>query len=325
VDAVLRARRVDPHQREDVIQEVAVRALEAHRNGTITSSFDAWCKGTARHVLADSFRSRTRTDVTDQPPDAVSREATEERVLGRLSLDGFFSAWQTLEPAEKAQLLATDFTQLDGPGRNRAYVALHRLRRHVRAMSERATLALLGLAYRLRRIRAGHVAVGAAACAFTAAAVLLQTPAHETKTPRARQQRVVSSTAPSAPTPEKRPGAAATRRVPVAGQPASDFRLSVPLPGREPVSVYTEPSKPDDPLLCITLPPAAAPAWRTHFDRSPADWCLSCPALTGGCDRPSSLVNRGPSEVHVRSGWSFAPVFGLRSPLAPLVAPSVVP
>lgn len=145
----MKAQRISGQDREDLIQEVAVRALLAWRDGRIQTNLQAWCVGTARHLAADLWRRRARDRLLEiaEPPPAL---AVEQEADGKLAVQGLARAWALLDAAERDLLLnPKPPTGATAVQRNRFYVALHRLRRRTRVLAESFTPVLLRVGRRL--------------------------------------------------------------------------------------------------------------------------------------------------------------------------------
>lgn len=152
--------------RDDVVQEVALRAFVAWSDDVIVSSFTGWCAGAARHVSADHWRGRRDEPLAPGSFELVSPTSTEEVVEGRLGLIGFSRAWKALSPRERQAMLSAPPAGGDALERNRYYVGLHRLRARTRRLAESFTPAAFGAVNHLRQL------VGTPAVEATAAVVM---------------------------------------------------------------------------------------------------------------------------------------------------------
>ena len=125
------------------MQEVAVRALLAWRDGRIETTLQAWCVGTARHLAADLWRRRARDRLLELA-EPTPAPAVEQEADGKLAVQGLARAWALLDSAERDLLLnPKPPTGATAVQRNRFYVSLHRLRRRTRVLAETFTPALL--------------------------------------------------------------------------------------------------------------------------------------------------------------------------------------
>ena len=250
LDALLRARGLAAQDRADVMQEVAVHALRAHADGTITTSFHGWCKAVARNTVVAMHRRDRWIDLTDEL-EVEAHEDVEYHVEQRLELDAFASVWRTLDPDQRALLVDVD-APVDRAARNRHYVALHRLRKHVRHLTESALLGLSTIVYAARRrstsglAAAGMGAIGIVATVTIGVAGIQQHP------PTEGEQKIRPSDFGS-------PAIAAPQGVEpttdAAPRATDDHVVDAALPAGHRAEVWSrEPEQADEPLVCAGTP-----------------------------------------------------------------------
>lgn len=248
---MLRARGVSHHDRQDLAQEVALRAYQAFRRGEITTSLVAWCKATARNASVDRVRRDRHLAVGVPAPEREAPERTEDRVLGRLRAEGLLSAWQQLDEVQQARLV-----EMSTGEDVRERVARHRARKALRALTDSLTLGLLGWIARIRRAAGEQSAAASwtvAAASVAIAAVLLPGAGVPAERSDSTERSAVHTDAPAAPAaPARGPVVVAAHPSPRAQQ---HVLVRVPVPGSEERTLYTRPSRPDDPLGCVNLAP----------------------------------------------------------------------
>ncbi|HVF05688.1 MAG TPA: sigma factor, partial [Frankiaceae bacterium] len=102
---MLASRGVDPALNDDIVQEVAVRALDKRVPFTDPNDLYRWAATTARHLHIDHLRCDGRTtydDVLLAVPDGTDVAHTAER---RVALGHVLRAMAGLRPGERAAIL----------------------------------------------------------------------------------------------------------------------------------------------------------------------------------------------------------------------------
>jgi RNA polymerase sigma-70 factor (ECF subfamily) len=81
--AFVRTLVTDPHDAEDLLQEVGVRVLSRDRPAVSAQDFRAWCRGVARNLILHYWRSRhrKRETTTERFADLVAQAYAEAEDL----------------------------------------------------------------------------------------------------------------------------------------------------------------------------------------------------------------------------------------------------
>ena len=216
---MLASRGVDSSLNDDIVQEVAVRALDKRVPFTDPADLYRWAATTARHLHIDHLRSDGRTtydDVLVGVPDTVDVAHAAER---RVALGHVLRAMAGLRPGERAAIL--DSLEEREARSSQALVRRHR----ARATLRKAVGGVLGAAFaakvRLRTVSPALRHAAAAAVVTPALVVGAGTAIHR---PPAPPERVIAL-APDHP-PVTRP-ASRVSAVPVrAAAPAREVRAA---------------------------------------------------------------------------------------------------
>jgi hypothetical protein len=148
----LRARGASSALTEDVVQETALRALQARVTFTSADDLMRWARVVAGRLVVDAHRRRRF--ITDaELPDRAAPDDVLRQVQGRLALEAVGGAMRILSPAEREALLDAD--PLHAPNSRREAVKLnvrrHRVRVGLRSVVDGILGILLGLGLRIRR------------------------------------------------------------------------------------------------------------------------------------------------------------------------------
>ena len=256
---LLRARGIPFHDQADLVQEVAIRAFHAHSGGTITTSFERWCKAVARNASVDAFRRSRLIDLTDEFDAPAQGAAVEEHVQHRLALEAVAKVWPGLADDER-ELLLDPSPPSDPAARNHHYVTVHRLRRRVQLLAESAMLGVLGLSYRLRQ-RWMTVSGATAIATVGVVASFAIIPSGDGNVVGSSEVGSYTRAAESGqPTATSDSDAYASETADATRGLVGDSRkthIDSPLPGGNSGYVYTKPPAPDDPLVCAGTPPVS--------------------------------------------------------------------
>ena len=177
---MLASRGVDPSLNDDIVQEVAVRALDKRVPFTDPADLYRWAATTARHLHIDHLRSDGRTtydDVLVGVPDTTDVAHAAER---RVALGHVLRAMAGLRPGERAAIL--DSLEEREARSSQALVRRHR----ARATLRKAVGGVLGAAFAAKvRLRTASPALrhAAAAAAVTPALVVGAGAIHRTPAP----------------------------------------------------------------------------------------------------------------------------------------------
>jgi DNA-directed RNA polymerase specialized sigma24 family protein len=172
---LLASRGVDPSLREDIVQEVAVRALDKQVPFADPGDLYRWAATAARNLHVDHLRSGSRTVCDDALATVADRVDVAHAAERRVALDVVWRALAGMRPGERAAIL--DGLEEDRtPRTSQVLVRRHRARATLRK-AVGGVLGWLGLArLRLRlRLRAlGDASPALSAVAMLAPAVALQ-------------------------------------------------------------------------------------------------------------------------------------------------------
>lgn len=135
---------------DDVVQEVAARALARRVTFTDAGDLMRWAVPVALNLLVDNARAARRVTYADaEPPESVPDVA--ELVVHRDRVGRVLHAVATLSPADRAALTGPDETPADRREAVKLAVRRHRARRRLLALVDGVAGLLVGL---LRRLRA---------------------------------------------------------------------------------------------------------------------------------------------------------------------------
>jgi hypothetical protein len=238
---MLASRGVDPVQREDIVQEVALRALDKQVPFTDPADLYRWAATTARNIHVDILRTGGRTTGDDALVAVADPSDVAHTVERRVALGQVWRALALMRPNEQAAIL--DSLDEDRYARSsQVLVRRHRARATLRravggvlawvaavrlrlrsmgpgapAMTSVAAVALLG------PVLALHLTGPAERREAPAAAPTAATPAGPARpVPAALRASVRPAAAPAVRTRPSRPVAARVRTAPVAGKKVAE-------------------------------------------------------------------------------------------------------
>ena len=262
---MLASRGVDPALNDDIVQEVAVRALDKQVPFTDPADLYRWAATTARHLHIDHLRCDGRTTHDDALVTVADATDVAHTVERRVALGHVLRAMAGLRPGERAAIL--DSLEDREARTSQALVRRHRaratLRKAVGGAISAATLARL----RLRTLSPAFQAAAAAAVVAPALVVgggtLLSRPAPAApdrplavapaapdgavEDRGARTTRVAAAVAATSPR--------AARVAPPAVAPApapAEARPATPRRQLGPIDVEQPPRKGDDYRACVS-------------------------------------------------------------------------
>ncbi len=155
---------VNGHDIDDLVQETASRALASTVPYASANDLRAWAFVVARNLLTDLYRARRRHVTFDAPRHAdLAQDDLMRQVEDRLFLATVVASAASLTEDERRHLVAT--TSGTARERNRAAVARHRARQHLRKLVG----PLVAVAVLVRR----RPTLGAASIGIVAAAIPL--------------------------------------------------------------------------------------------------------------------------------------------------------
>jgi DNA-directed RNA polymerase specialized sigma24 family protein len=256
----LAARQVPRPDAEDIVQEVAVRALE-HPDGFATQrDLARWSWRVAWHLRIDAARKNTR--LTAVPcPEVAARDDTAVLVEGRLALEATLSGLTRLSASDRAALLEPPEATASRQESVRLAVRRHRARARLTRLVGGLPAGWLGLGGARRRVRLlrprTHIAITAAPVAVLVASqlgvVMLGLPLREpseSSTPRLSPSVTYSDATivPATVRPLTAPVHVSRRDGPTAAPPATVAAVPV---GPSLRVVVTRDDRPDPPTLCM--------------------------------------------------------------------------
>ena len=254
------------HKVEDVIQDVAERALRRSTGFPTRDDLLRWAVRVGRNLLIDGFRKEARLDGRSVPdrPSAVDVGTTVE---ARLAVAAVRAALPQLREADRKALLATPVTEIDRPTQVRDAVRRFRARERLKALCGGVGAAIASLAGGLRRLRQGPVVVASVLVPVVFTFGVLHSPAdgrdhlgpqvrrlHESRVTRSSsggQVAVVRSVAAPSPTGPGRAGPRPARTDPSAGTRIPSHQVVVPTPAGPQPSLTGRDKRPDDHLVCV--------------------------------------------------------------------------
>jgi hypothetical protein len=151
LEQCLRARGASPALAEDVVQETALRVLQARVTFRSADDLMRWARVVAGRLVIDAHRRR-RFVADVEVPDVPGHESVHGQVEGRLALDAVSHAIKAMTVDQRQALLEAQ--PADGLERRdavRLNVRRHRARAHLRAAVDGLLGVLLGLGLRIRR------------------------------------------------------------------------------------------------------------------------------------------------------------------------------
>jgi len=170
---VLRSRGVQEADVDDVIQEVAIRALGTPRSFDSEEHLVAWCCRVGINLHIDSTRRQRR--LSGAPSlEAAANEATAARAERRLALEVLASGIAELSDEDRRLLFEVEY---DGPRKEAVRLAVrrHRLRARLAALVEgmAAGVPVVRRLVRLRRSLSAPAKLSLAAAPLVAAVLVL--------------------------------------------------------------------------------------------------------------------------------------------------------
>lgn len=227
VDAVLRSRGIDSSLREDLVQETAVRLLQAWHRLDLTRPIDGLAMTISLNLLRDHFRRRSNQEILGEVPEQPSELDVERLGMARSELHRVGKAMSKLS-ADHRMVLLSEVTDECAPGpRGPAALKMLRMRarRRLNSILETASSAAIGLSFRFRR----DAWCEPAASVLAAAAIII-----------AAGPVVGGTQAGTSPTHASRPSTAIAVRSPVwekpSPQPWSETRRGVNIATAAPLS-----------------------------------------------------------------------------------------
>jgi DNA-directed RNA polymerase specialized sigma24 family protein len=146
---VLRGRQVPAADAEDIVQEVAARALATPKTFATREDLARWCWRVGWRLRIDAVRKAQRVS-GDECPEVVAAEDTARLVEGRLELEAALSGMTTLSSTDRLALFAVAPADASRQDSVRLAVRRHRARaRLLRAMG--GVAGVLGVLDALRR------------------------------------------------------------------------------------------------------------------------------------------------------------------------------
>jgi RNA polymerase sigma factor (sigma-70 family) len=149
---VLRSRGVQPADVDDIVQDVAVRALKVPRRFESEEHLVAWCCRVGINLHIDATR-RQRRVVVEAPPDPVATHDTAATVERRMALEILADGIADLSDDEKRLLFELERTDSRKEA-VRLAVRRHRLRARLATLVE-GLAAIVGLVRGLSRFTSG--------------------------------------------------------------------------------------------------------------------------------------------------------------------------
>lgn len=138
--AMLRARRVEAWIADDIIQEVALRVLQAQPAYSNGDDLYPWAATVARNLHVSHIRANRKFRVLESAADVATRGDLETQVEWRLALASVLQRIEALpEPDRRALadgLAERDASLPSGPEPSRVTVRRHRVRRRLRAAAQ---------------------------------------------------------------------------------------------------------------------------------------------------------------------------------------------
>jgi DNA-directed RNA polymerase specialized sigma24 family protein len=128
---VLRGRQVPAADAEDIVQEVAARALAAPQTFATREDLARWCWRVGWRLRIDATRKAQRITGT-ACPEVTAVEDTARLVEGRLALEATLSGMATLSPADRRALFAV--APADATRQDTVRVAVRRHRARARLL-----------------------------------------------------------------------------------------------------------------------------------------------------------------------------------------------
>ena len=240
-----------------------MRAFRAVERGTVTTSFERWCKAVARNYANDTQRWDGLVELPDNFDRAAPAEDVERRVQYRLELEAVASVVRTLDDDQRMLLACATERTDEIAVRDRRYVAVHRLRKRIRVLAQSAMLGASGLICAARRRFANVTGAATIAAISITGSLVVLVPGNDAPTPKAAVPGSLSRD-------RYEPAASILETATAEGsasRPTTDarqYRLDAPLPGRRAVIYTRPPAKPDEPLFCQALPPVGDRACVAH-------------------------------------------------------------
>jgi len=269
LSAVLRARRVQGPDVDDIVQDVAMRALRVPRSFDSEDHFVAWCCRVGINLHIDSTRRQAR--VNGEPlPEPRANNDTAATVERRLALETVAAGIAQLSEEERNLLFELEPAASRKEG-VRLAVRRHRLRARLAALIEgmAAGVPVVGRLVRFRRSLSGPAKLSLAAAPLVAVGLVLG-PLATAGRPPGTTDLVPAARAPlltASPTP-------ARGNVARTDQPAN---RALGLPGSPARS--TPPTAHAAPTALIDVAPAGVPMGLAREERPPGARPLAC---TGG-------------------------------------------
>jgi DNA-directed RNA polymerase specialized sigma24 family protein len=202
---MLGSRGVDPALRDDIVQEVAVRALDKQVPFADPDDLYKWAATAARNLHVDHLRAGGRTTCDDVLSGVADQTDVAYAVERRMALAHVWRALAAMRPGEREAILES----LDEEQRahtSQALVRRHRARASLRKAVGGVLVWLGGARLRLRGAVESPAFQTAGAAAMLAPALVLEL--------------AVTAPAPAAPRPPARVAAAAPRPEPAVRAPA---------------------------------------------------------------------------------------------------------
>jgi DNA-directed RNA polymerase specialized sigma24 family protein len=128
---VLCGRQVPPADAEDIVQEVAVRALAHPQDFATREDLARWCWRVTWRLRIDAVR-KTRRVATTECPDVPATEDTVRLVEGRLALEAALAGVTSLSPRDRSALFAVASPDASRQETVRLAVRRHRARARLR-------------------------------------------------------------------------------------------------------------------------------------------------------------------------------------------------
>lgn len=277
---MLRRRGAAPHEIDDILQDAAVRLLEAEPEYEDADDLWPWAATVTGRLWIDVVRKRREVDPIHHTPDLLVGHADDvaHEVEHRLALAATVAAIDELRPPDRAAirraLAAARTTQASALDEQRRRVQLHRARHRLRLRLEGLIAALTAVYLRLRTALDDRTAptvlvtsvtvlgmslfvfpggsgpstkVGTTVARPAAAAAAGASPA---ATPASAAVATPPAAGPSSGARSDPPPPAAVAPLPATPGPAAEVGYAAPLgTGR----VGTRPSQPGDPIACVYL------------------------------------------------------------------------